>query len=558
MRRLELLSLIALVAACSTDATPTYVDGRVCATCHPIEAARWRGSHHDRAMEVAAPEAVLGDFSGTTFEGTRFAREGDAFIIDVANQRRRVRYTFGVAPLQQYLVEQPGGRLEAFPIGWDTERRAWFRVPTEDLPSHYQTWNTMCADCHSTAVDKRYDAEADRFDTRFADVDVGCQACHGAGSRHAADPTIPTSKTGPDTCAPCHARRSAIASEGSTFDDRYRPMTLQEGLYFPDGQILDEVFEYGSFAQSAMHEQGVRCVDCHDPHTGKPSAGNAVCTRCHGAAPQARFPGLVKRAANVDTPAHHHHAQGSPGGQCVACHMPERTYMRVDRRRDHSLRIPRPDLSVTLGTPNACTQACHADRDAAWAAATVATWFPEPKPAHFGEAFARARRGEGSPEQLQRIATARAQPAIVRATAFELMLALPTACVAAARSGLADPSPLVRGTAVACGEHLPPPARAAFAAGALRDPVRSVRIEAARILAGVTLPEADRASFVAARGELERAYRMDLDRPEGWFNLAVLAEAEARPAEAIASYRRALALDPDLVPAKANLELLSR
>ncbi|MEO7736405.1 MAG: tetratricopeptide repeat protein [Kofleriaceae bacterium] len=548
------LAVLALVA-CGT-APAAYVAPARCASCHPDEAARWRGSHHDRAMEVAGPDTVLGDFRATAAAGGSRARDGDGYQLD----GHRVSYTFGVEPLQQYLVDAPGGRLEASALAWDTARGAWFRVTPEDLPHRYRTWNTMCADCHSTAVDKGYDADTERFTTRFADVDVGCQACHGPGSRHAADPTQPVTARGDaEACAPCHARRATIAQRGATLLDRYRPMTLQAGLYFPDGQILDEVFEYGSFAQSAMHEHGVRCTDCHDPHSGRAAPGNALCTRCHSAAPPVQFPGLARRARDVDSPAHHHHQPGSPGAQCVACHMPERTYMKIDRRHDHSLRVPRPDLSVTLGVPNPCTEACHIDRDARWAAATVARWFPGPKPAAFGEVFARAQRGEAAPGELAAVATDRDRPAIVRATAFELLAAAPEACAAAATlRGLGDPSSLVRSAAVACGEQLAPEARAAFAGEVLGDPVRGVRIEAARILAGVALPAARGAVFAAARRELEDAYRADLDRPEGWFNLGTLAEAEGRRGDAIAHYRKALALDPDFVPARANLDQLAR
>jgi hypothetical protein len=521
---------LALLAACGGAAPADYVAPSTCASCHPDEAARWRGSHHDRALEVAAPGTLVGG--------------------------ERASYTIGVEPLQQYLVERPGGRFDVHPLAWDTERATWFRFTPEDLPHRYQVWNTMCADCHSTGVAKHYDADADRFATTFEDIDVGCQACHGPGSRHAADPRQPLPAAGDaEACAPCHSRRAAIADrDGATLLDRYRPMTLQAGLYYPDGQILDEVFEYGSFAQSAMHERGVRCTDCHDAHTGKVPQSNAACTQCHNAAPPARFPGLAQRPSNVDSPAHHHHKPGSPGAQCVACHMPERTYMGIDRRRDHSLRVPRPDLAVSLGVPEPCTQACHTDRDAPWAAATVAAWFPAPKPRHFGEVFARARRGEVVPDELRAIATDRDRPAIVRASAFELLAATPEACAAAAVAlGLRDPSALVRSTAVACGDGLAPDKRVALAADALDDPVRVVRIEAARILAGVPLPPARRAAFAAARRELEDAYRLDLDRPEGWFNLGTLAEAEHRSADATASYRRALALDPDYKPAQANL-----
>ena len=554
MRALALL----VVAAAACDTPPSYVEPRTCATCHPDETRRWRGSHHDRAMGVASPGAVAGDFAGAALDGVRFERDGDGFAIDADHRRHRVRFTFGVEPVQQYLVDGPGGRLEVSPYGWDTARRAWYRVTPADLPARYRTWNTMCAECHSTAVAKGYDAAADRFATRWADLDVGCQACHGPGSRHAADPTerLPASRA-PEACAPCHARRSAIAATGATFLDRYRPVTLGAGLYYPDGQILDEVFEYGSFAQSAMHERGVTCVDCHDPHGGRTPGGNATCTQCHSAAPPARFPGLARRATDVDTPAHHHHRTDSPGARCVACHMPTRTYMGVDVRHDHGFQIPRPDLAAALDTPDPCTRSCHAGRDARWAAATVAAWFPGSKPAHPGEVIARARRGEAAPEELATLATGD-RPAIVRATALELLAGAPAGCLAAAPRGLADPSPLVRSIAVTCGEPLAPAARAALAGPALRDPVRLVRIEAARVLAGAPLRDADRAAFEAARRELEDAYRMDLDRPEGWFNLAGLAEAEGRRTEALADLREALVRDPDYRPAQQALAALAR
>jgi hypothetical protein len=572
------LALVAALIACDRSpsaapapapAPPTaadYADPARCAACHPAEAARWAGSHHRRAMQVATEATVLGDFGGVSVDGRQLVRDGAGFAFDDTDRRRhRVRYAFGVAPLQQYLVEAPGGRLQVMPLAWDTARRTWFQIPGDDLAwtSRYHTWNTMCADCHSTGVRKAYDAAAGTFATTSAEVTVGCQACHGPGARHAADPRERLAVRG-DTlaCAPCHARRSAIAggsSDGDLFE-RYRPTTLVPGLYFPDGQIRDEVFEYGAFAQSAMHEAGVRCVDCHEPHAASVDPSNATCTRCHRAPPPAQFPGLARRATDVDTPAHHHHRPGSPGAACVACHMPARTYMGIDRRRDHGFRVPRPDVAAALGTPDACTSACHTDRGAAWSAAIVAGWFPHDRPRHFGEAFARAAAGGDAGSELAGIATDRARPAIVRATAFELLASDPRACLAAAVGERADPSPLVRSTAIACAEALPAGERARFAGGALRDRARLVRIEAARVLAGPAadaLAIADRAAFAAARLELEDACRADLDRPEGWFNLALLAEAEQRRTDAIALYRKALALDPEFAPARANLALLA-
>src|SRR5262249_21992140 len=233
---------------------------------------------------------------------------------------------------------------------------------------------------------------------------------------------------------------------------------------------------YGSFAQSRMHARGVVCTDCHDPHSQRTYADdNKLCTRCHGPTAPARFAALASRPS-PDSPAHHHHRLGSEGARCVSCHMPERTYMQVDRRRDHSLRIPRPDLSVSIGTPNACTQACHTERSDAWAAETLALWFPGPKPRHYGEVFARARRGEDVASSLQALAGDRALPAIVRATALEHLQASFERCVEAGAAFRRDTSPLVRALAISCGEALPSPERARWAAEGLSDLTRLVRL----------------------------------------------------------------------------------
>jgi hypothetical protein len=165
-----------------------------------------------------------------------------------------------------------------------------------------------------------------------------------------------------------------------------------ERLYHADGQILGEVYEYGSFLQSKMYRAGVTCSDCHDPHSlrvAQPTSG--ACARCHA-------------PAKFDTSAHHHHRAGTPGASCIECHMPTRTYMVVDPRRDHSLRVPRPDLSVKLGTPDSCT-GCHRDRTPRWAAEALARWYgPGPRPAHYGEAIHAGRRGlPGADAQLLRL-----------------------------------------------------------------------------------------------------------------------------------------------------------
>jgi hypothetical protein len=542
-------------------APAAFVDEARCAGCHAEEAERWRGSPHDRAMELPSPSTVRGDFDDAVFEDTRLLREGDDYFVEVAGRRHRVVYTFGAAPLQQYLLEADGGRLQASAVAWDVDAGKWFRVqdPAVHYLGRYQTWNTMCADCHSTGVDKRYDAETDHFDTRFAQIDVGCQSCHGPGSQHADDPDVALAvRNEVEACAPCHARRAPLTERADPlepFTDHYRPMTLQPGLYFADGQIRDEVFTYGSFAQSAMHAAGVTCTDCHDPHGATKLASNRTCLTCHGATPPDRFASLAKRKRNLDTPAHHHHAEGSAGAQCTACHMPTRTYMGVDERHDHRFAIPRPDLSAKLGTPDVCTDACHTDRDATWSAEIVRGWGAERRP-HFGELFARAQAGNRDVPALTRLAKSDA-PAIVRATALEWLAMPPVACDT---SLVRDPDPLVRSVAVTCAEALSPTARVKAIGGQLEDASRLVRVETARVLAPVAtaLRGPQREAYTRAREELTRMYTSQTDRPEGHFNLGLLAEAEGDRDEAARRYKRALEQDPLFRPARVNLYLMQQ
>jgi len=399
-------------------------------------------------MQQATPANVLARFDGARLTNGAasytFTRRGDTSFInaagaDGARHDYVVRYTFGVWPLQQYLVEFPRGRIQAPPVAWDARQardggQRWFSLaPSTEAPpgdpfhwtgSQYN-WNYMCADCHSTAVRKNYIAQADSFNTTFAAINVDCEACHGPASRHLSwakypgwlrsrfwpDDGLPaqlTERTGVhwsidsttgnarrssprttdrelETCAQCHARRNHIADgyvAGAPLLDYYAPLPILAGLYYPDGQQLDEVYNYASFLQTKMYHAGVTCSDCHEPHTQTLRApGNLVCAQCH-------------RAAKYDTPAHHFHPAGSPGAQCAACHMPDTVYMQIDRRRDHSIRIPRPDLSVSLGVPNACNR-CHANRDARWASAAIRRWYPNTNPGfqRFAQAFAADDRG---------------------------------------------------------------------------------------------------------------------------------------------------------------------
>ncbi len=571
---------------------PRFVADASCSECHAEQAAAWAGSHHDRAMEVADTSSVLGDFSGADpgfgiADGKYLVRAEGA---DGTRAEFSAPYTFGVAPLQQMLVELPGGRLQSYTTAWDTEKRRWFSLyPGQTIPpgdalhwtGRYQRWNAMCADCHSTGVVKGYDAASDSYRTSWAEIDVGCQACHGPGSAHVelarAGSGLATGKAGGllvdlttadatqqvESCAPCHSRRAQIRAEipyGRPFLDGFLPATLDVGLYHPDGQIDAEVYEYGSFLQSAMYARGVRCSDCHDSHSGElADQGNALCVRCHSPTGDSRFPTL--KARDYDTPEHHHHAPGSAGAACADCHMPEKTYMEIDRRRDHSIRVPRPDLSAKLGTPNACN-ACHADRAPGWAAERVAQWYgPERRSEpHFGEVFAAARAGDGNAiPALMKLADDSAQPTVVRATALGLLEPAGPQITPVLERAAREADPWLRSAAAGACDALGAEARLGIAAPLLSDPVLGVRIEAARVLSVV--PEAElttdlRARIDAGLREFETAQRVQGDLPGAHLNLGVVLANRGADARAEAEYRTALRMDPAFLPASFNLATL--
>jgi len=573
----------------------TYVGSERCKACHEKAYDRWKGSNHAKAMQAARDGTVLGDFGGATFQHRgrtwRFFREGGKFVVnaegpDGAMRDYEVAYTFGVDPLQQYLVVFPGGRLQALSAAWDTKARRWFYVnPGPEAPPgdwlHWtrpgQGWNAMCADCHSTAVRKRYDPDRDAYQTTWSEIMVGCEACHGPASRHVAWADQPamgrpqvenaalvtrTSKlAGPELvalCAPCHARRAQFADQGvpgGELLDRYLPVLLTPGTFHPDGQILDEDFEWHAFTQSKMYANGVRCSDCHDVHSAKRhQEGNALCTRCH-------------RADTYDAPSHHFHEakwKGKPsaGVLCVSCHMPGRNFMVVHLRRDHSMRVPRPDLTASLGVPNACSAAgCHADRPAAWVQARYDGWYGKKRKPHYGTILAGGRRSAPEVEaDLVQLSQDQLRPMVARATAVDLLANDPSpAARAAVVKALADPEPLLRVTAARRLPDEDPATLARLLGPLLQDPVRAVRAEAAARLAGAPvqlLGDAQRKAHAAALEEYVDAQRYMSDLPSGPYNLGNLYAATGRPAEAERQYRRALAVDDQLFMAKGNLAML--
>lgn len=596
----------------SAGAPAEYVGSDSCAECHEGAFKAWQSSHHNQAMQIADATTVLGDFGDALFEhfgipSTFFKRDDRFFVRTEGSDGRpgefEVKYTFGVAPLQQYLVEFPGGRLQALSIAWDSRAAAeggqrWFHLYPHERVDHtdrlhwtgrYQNWNLMCAECHSTNLRKGYDAATDTYRTTYSEISVGCEACHGPGSRHVewaeraeqsaehatdnglsvrlrsdwatawrlpdegarfperAEPADPAVS---GVCAACHARRSAIAEggvPGRPLEETHRPAMLTEPNYFTDGQQREEVYEWGSFLQSRMHQRGVTCSDCHEPHSSKVRfEGNTLCARCHS-------------PTIFDTPRHHFHEMGTQSAACVSCHMPARGYMVVDPRRDHSLRVPRPDLTRRLGTTDACTM-CHADRVPEWAAAAMDGWYGKAwrERKEWGSALhAGATQGMNGLRPLIELARDDETPAIVRATAASV--AQGDASAEGVRAGMAlltHQEASVRIEALGLVEALDPAARAAACAPLLKDKVRGVRVAAVRALADARdhLPSADAAAaFDAAVEECLASLRLNADWPVENVNLGNFMLALGRSDEAIAAYRRAIAMDERFAGAYVNL-----
>ncbi|MBN2217441.1 MAG: tetratricopeptide repeat protein [Pirellulales bacterium] len=609
---------------------PHYVGRQACLDCHAKEDALWVGSDHDRAMAAATDGTVLGDFNDQRFEHfgvrSRMFRRGEKFLVETDDRDGKLRefevkYTFGVRPLQQYLVEMADSRVQCLPLAWDTERRRWFHLyPDEPVPHHdflhwtgpMQNWNYMCAHCHSTNFEKKFELATNAYHSTFSEINVSCEACHGPGSLHVelaeakslfwdrrvgyGLPNLKSvdSNVEIDSCAQCHAHQRAIYpgfKPGEPYLDYFVPSLLDGNLYYADGQILEEDYVFGSFLQSRMYREKVRCTDCHDPHSctvkfkdedkrrDKKSEANRIknnqlCCQCH-------------LAATYDTPQHHHHdpEKSLAGTLCIECHMAERTYMVVDPRRDHSLRNPRPDLTVALGIPNACNSpACH---DAAkgetpqWALEYVEKWYgpkKEPEPKHFAYAIDAGRRFSPEGETLLVEAARRKDlSGMVRASVLLLLGRYLTGADGDAwamiRGGLEDPDALVRlASARALDDLASARSRGAISEDEadrvllderflrlLGDSRRAVRFEAVRVLSVVPrarLGRKHQKAFDAALAEYVEGHKAVDDEPMSYTAIGnvFLNQGDADAAER--EYRKALAIDADFVPARSQLAMV--
>jgi predicted CXXCH cytochrome family protein len=553
--------------------TSGYVGSDACASCHADVARTWERTRHRFAMLAATPGTPLlapegADESIVTRDDRLFMRGAS---LDHASDVP-LRWALGRKHVEQYVGELVPGRWQALPRAYDVAGKEWFDLFQGETrtPADWGHWtnrgmnaNAQCLVCHTTDYDKAYDAATDTYATRWRELGVGCEACHGPGRAHVdarrTGAPDPWKGTDPerllDACGSCHARRveRAAYTPGDLFLDAFEPELLDTDAYYPDGQVKEELYELVSFQQSKMFHEGVRCWNCHDPHgDGTKAEGNALCLTCH--------------ETTYDSPAHTHHPVGSAGADCRGCHMPVTVYMQRDPRHDHAFLRPDPEATLATGVPNACNR-CHADRDAAWAAEQMKTWYPDDHTRALRRAttatIAQARAGDpASVPGLIELATT-ARDAVHRASAARLLARFPTASgvSTALTQALGDDDALVRGaSAWALGQrpHLTTELRDALQARTT-DPVRTVRQHAAFALRDVDtaqLPPHVAAALARATDEWRTGQLRLADTPEARYNLAILATARGDLDEAARQYREALRLWPSSFQAHHNLGML--
>lgn len=563
-----------------------------CASCHKIQHNEWLSSDHAHAMAKATSENVLGNFSNITLnhydQSAIFSKKHDQYTVTLSRGKNtaehKVLYTFGHFPLQQYLVAGKRGRMQVLPFAWDSRPSSaggqrWYPVyADENIPPddrlHWQqplqNWNGMCADCHSDGLTRNYNSQTDNFETEWANDNVGCQSCHGLMPQEHVKKKVAQSQIGEDlkawvrqlnqdtatwqgparnndfmqTCYACHSLRSPLTDgfdADTPFLDQFSPHFLDNPLYHPDGQIQEEVYVYGSFLQSKMHSAGVNCLDCHNSHSMKLKIeGNGLCLQCHS-------------PAKFDQTSHHGHQLTTSGSQCVDCHMPNTTYMGVDERRDHSFKVPRPNLAEQFNLPIACAN-CHEKQNAQWTISAIGEWHgkaPDINPNYL--VFLRLQSGQTVTfSDHVKLIEDEGIDVISRATAITLLpnttSQIPEQIVS---KWVASPEPLIRLAIARTGGHLASFVRQLSYAKLLDDKYRAIRLAAANFL--VSTPSMKKDNFNAAFSELLEANRVNSWRGEGNLNTSMLFTKRGQTKEAIKALEHSIQVDPYFAESYVNL-----
>jgi len=529
-----------------------------CVECHAETVEKWKTSHHALAQREMDLARDLKAFSqGKTVDETGQSylllnKEGKFGIEAIYDEGGKppetsmVEGVIGETPIQQFLVEAKGGRLQTHALTFDVHNEEWFNVfgDEERDPSDWghwvgqgMNWNSNCAWCHTTEYKKNYDHMTDSYTTSWTALGVSCIQCHDGMKEHVRDAgsdeyvakEVPENAhvVAMENCASCHARREELTKNdfhaGEKFDDHYRlALADMPWGYFEDGQAREENYVYGSLMMSRMGHKGVTCLNCHDPHGGKtilPQTDINLCMQCHSTG--------INGATVVDATTHSRHQVGSEGAQCVSCHMPERTYMGRDPRRDHGFTSPDPWLAQTYDTPNACMD-CHDKEGLPWAQEHVEAWFPESlRRDHVRERAAALHAvysgDEDFPEKVLNLLEPE-ENVYLRAAYLRMLAMAPMApgVLEAAAKGITADQPIERDAAVMIFANRPEGLNPLQTA--MGDSSRMVRLQAAEALRSMFDP-----NNPVYQEWLEYS-EMNSDRPAGALRLAELATSQNNPA----------------------------
>ncbi|MEZ4937306.1 MAG: multiheme c-type cytochrome [Crocinitomicaceae bacterium] len=586
----SILTMILFLQNCSSTETKSpevqtqikavhknYIGDEQCFSCHQDQHNSWSNSHHDWAMKEPNDSTVLGDFNDkiVQLDGVKytFSRSKILFKVTIEEAGSKNSYyvwkTFGFWPLQQYLVKGDNGEIYTLRVSWNSESSQWYHQYSQQkiAPDDWlhwtkggQRWNTMCADCHSTNVKKNYDPEKQHFATSYSSLTVGCESCHGPGSEHLAWAKNPSDgdkgifkavdqKSILNTCAPCHSRRTKLREEVLPWEDyheNYWVQNLSPDFYEVDGQIKEEDYVFGSFLSSKMYHEGVKCDDCHDPHSLKLKAeGNNLCLSCH--------------EPEYNKKEHHFHEENTLASNCVNCHMPGKNYMGHDFRRDHSFRVPRPDQSVRFGTSNACNQ-CHHDKSPQWAAKSIEKWYGAERKVHFSDFLALSSREElDSLEQKKLVAFVYDPgfPEIARSAVVEnLQYKLSAIYLKELVQNQQASSPMVLNSVLQILTQESPEARLYFARQHLNHSNRMVRMSATKLVLGIPQNQFSNEELQWIQRnekELLQSLKYNSDFPSGRLQLADYYLQKNQIDKALQEYAIALKMDSLLLPVYSNL-----